>query len=96
MDQIFIRDLLVRGIIGINDWEREKLQDILINITLFADLRPAGEGDDLDRLLSELGLESSVAADIYRLRIVQMADGRVMAKRNESTWTPALGKEDAR
>ncbi len=48
MDQIFIHDLLVRGIIGINDWEREKLQDILINITLYADLRPAGESDDLD------------------------------------------------
>jgi FolB domain-containing protein len=48
MDQIFIRDLLVRGIIGINDWEREKLQDILINITLYADLRPAGESDNLD------------------------------------------------
>jgi FolB domain-containing protein len=47
MDQIFIRDLLVRGIIGINDWEREKPQDILINITLFADLRPAGENDDI-------------------------------------------------
>ena len=48
MDQIFIRDLLVRGIIGINDWEREKLQDILINITLYADLHPAGESDNLD------------------------------------------------
>lgn len=48
MDQIFIRDLLVRGIIGINDWEREKTQDIIINITLFADLHQAGEYDDLD------------------------------------------------
>jgi FolB domain-containing protein len=47
MDQIFIRDLLVRGIIGINDWEREKPQDILINITLFADLQPAGKNDDI-------------------------------------------------
>lgn len=47
MDQIFIRDLLVRGIIGINDWEREKLQDILINITLYADLYQAGENDDI-------------------------------------------------
>ncbi|MGW8249515.1 MAG: dihydroneopterin aldolase [Anaerolineales bacterium] len=47
MDQIFIRDLLVRGIIGINDWEREKPQDILINITLFADLQSAGEMDDI-------------------------------------------------
>ena len=45
MDQVIIKDLLVRGIIGINDWEREKPQDILINITVFADLRKAGETD---------------------------------------------------
>ncbi len=47
MDQIFITDLLTRGIIGINDWEREKPQDILINIVLFADLKKAGLSDDL-------------------------------------------------
>jgi FolB domain-containing protein len=47
-DKIEIRDLLVRGVVGINDWEREKKQDILINITLFADLRPAGESDSID------------------------------------------------
>jgi FolB domain-containing protein len=46
-DRIEIKDLLVRGIIGINDWEREKKQDILVNITLFCDLRRAGETDDI-------------------------------------------------
>jgi FolB domain-containing protein len=47
MDKIIIRDLLVRGIIGVNDWEREQAQDILINITAFADTRRAGETDDI-------------------------------------------------
>jgi len=47
MDKIIIRDLKARGIIGLNDWEREKPQDILINIVLEADLRQAGETDDL-------------------------------------------------
>jgi len=47
MDQVIIKDLLVRGIIGINDWEREKPQDILINIVLSADLKKAGETDDI-------------------------------------------------
>lgn len=46
-DRILIKDLLLRGIIGINDWEREKQQDILVNVTLFGDLRPAGESDDI-------------------------------------------------
>jgi len=47
MDQIFINDLVARGIIGLNDWEREKPQEIRINIVLFADIRKAGETDDL-------------------------------------------------
>ncbi len=47
MDRVFIKDLLVRGIIGINDWERKTAQDILINITVFTDTRRAGKTDDL-------------------------------------------------
>ncbi len=47
MDQIFIKDLVARGIIGINDWEREKPQEIMINIVLFTDLHKAGESDDI-------------------------------------------------
>lgn len=41
-DQIHIKDLLLRTIIGINDAERRNRQDVLINITFFADLRPQG------------------------------------------------------
>lgn len=52
MDKIIIRDLVARGIIGINDWEREKPQDILINIELFVDLRNAGVSDDIQHSVS--------------------------------------------
>lgn len=47
MDKVIIKDLLARGIIGINDWEREKPQDILINIILYTDLIKAGDTDDI-------------------------------------------------
>ena len=47
MDKVFVKDLVARGIIGINDWEREKPQEILINITLETDIRKAGETDDI-------------------------------------------------
>ena len=47
MDKVFIKDLVARGIIGLNDWEREKPQEILINITLETDIRQAGESDDI-------------------------------------------------
>lgn len=45
MDKIIIKNLAARGIIGINDWEREKKQEIRINLILEADTRPAGESD---------------------------------------------------
>lgn len=47
MDKVIIRDLLARGIIGINDWEREHPQDILINITVETDTHRAAETDDI-------------------------------------------------
>ena len=47
MDQIFIKDLVARGIIGINDWERETPQEICINIVLSANLHKAGNSDDI-------------------------------------------------
>ena len=46
-DQIHIKDLLLRTIIGINDEERRNRQDALINITLFTDLRPASISDQI-------------------------------------------------
>lgn len=45
MDRIIIRDLRVRCIIGINDDERRDKQDVIINISLYADLSKAGRSD---------------------------------------------------
>jgi FolB domain-containing protein len=47
MDKVIIKNLLARGIIGVNDWERRRAQNILINITLYTDTRRAGETDDI-------------------------------------------------
>ena len=47
MDQVFISDLVARGILGVNDWEREKPREIRINLVLFCDLSKAGKSDDI-------------------------------------------------
>lgn len=62
MDKIMITDLVARGIIGINDWEREKAQEIKINIVLFADTRAAGEADDLSRSVNYRTVAKKVLA----------------------------------
>jgi FolB domain-containing protein len=47
-DRIEIKDLLLRTIIGVNDWERRERQDVVVNLTLHVDLRGPGEHDTLD------------------------------------------------
>ncbi len=47
LDRIHIRDLSVRGIVGINPDERVNRQDVLVNVTLWADTRPAAKSDDI-------------------------------------------------
>ena len=47
MDKVFIKDLVARGIIGVNDWERENPQEMLINIIVFTDTRRAAQTNDL-------------------------------------------------
>jgi FolB domain-containing protein len=47
MDKIIIKDLVARGIIGLNDWERDKPQEIVINLTVFTDIRQAAREDDI-------------------------------------------------
>jgi FolB domain-containing protein len=48
MDRIIIKDLLVRGILGINPEERVKLQDIVINVVLYVDVRQAAATDAIE------------------------------------------------
>ena len=48
MHKVIIKNLLAHGIIGVNDWERKRAQNILINLTLFTDTRPAGATDHIN------------------------------------------------
>lgn len=48
MDQIFIEDYKIYGVIGVNEWERQKPQEILISLYITTDLLHAGESDKLD------------------------------------------------
>lgn len=46
-DRIHIRDLMCRCIVGIYPDERREKQDVIINITLWADYRAACRSDDI-------------------------------------------------
>lgn len=77
MDKTFIKDLLARGIIGVNDWERKKPQDILINITVFSDASRAGETDDINDCVNYSALAKKIqthAETAARLTVEALAN----------------------
>lgn len=64
MDQIVIEGLLVRGIVGINPEERENLQDIVVDLVLWVDTRPAAESDDIADAVNYRSVTKKIIAHI--------------------------------
>lgn len=64
MDQIVIRDLLARGIVGINPDERIKPQDIVVNINLSVDTYRAAETDSIDDAVNYREITKAVLAHV--------------------------------
>jgi FolB domain-containing protein len=65
-DRILISDLLVRGIIGLNEWERKKKQDILVNLELFTDIGAAGSSDDVSETVNYRNITKAVIGTIEK------------------------------
>jgi FolB domain-containing protein len=76
MDQIIIKDILVRGIIGVNESERANPQDILINVTVFSDIQAAGENDNIEESVNYRTVTKktiSLAENAKRLTVEALA-----------------------
>lgn len=66
LDRIHIRDLALRCIIGIEPHEREQRQDVVIQITMHADLRQAGQSDRI---------EDTVNYKTIKQKVVDLVEG---------------------
>ncbi len=64
LDRIIIGDLLVRGILGVNPDERVNHQDILVNVTMWADTRPAATSDNIDDAVNYKTVSKAIIAHI--------------------------------
>lgn len=62
MDKLHIRDLRTRCIVGINQEERIHKQDVIINITLHADLSLPCRSDDINDTIDYKGIKKQVIA----------------------------------
>lgn len=47
MDSIIVRDLRVKGHVGVTEEERAQAQLLIVSVVLYTDLRKAGKSDDL-------------------------------------------------
>ena len=62
LDRIHIRDLLVRCILGIYKEERRDKQDVIINLTLHADLNVACASDRIEDTVNYKDIKKKVLA----------------------------------
>lgn len=65
LDAILIRDLNLRCIIGIFPEERREKQDVILNVTMYADLRQACRSDRI---------EDTINYKAVKLRIVEAVE----------------------
>lgn len=52
MDEVFIRGLEARTIIGLEDWERSALQTVRIDVDLGCDIRAAAAAEDVSKTVN--------------------------------------------
>ena len=94
-DCVEIRDLQLRTILGINDWEREELQDIVVSLWIFCDTRKPGASDriedainyrDVAKRVLQLGESSKfflverLAEEIARICVREFGAAKVRVK----------------
>lgn len=62
MDYVFIKDLIARGIIGVNPWERQNPQEIRINVELFTDIQRAAASDEIQDCINYQNMAEKIQA----------------------------------
>ena len=62
MDIVYIRDLTIDTIIGINDWEREVRQTVSLDLEMATDIRRAADSDDIAETIDYKGVAKRLIA----------------------------------
>ena len=65
-DRILIKDLMLRCVLGLSGEERREKQDVLINLVLWTDLRPAAASDSI---------EDTVDYSTLKKQIISLVEG---------------------
>lgn len=78
-DHVSVRDLRVRAVIGVHEWEREIEQILLVSVDMAADVRKAAASDDLADALDYSAVAETIAAVLRegKFRLIETAAERV-------------------
>lgn len=68
MDEILIEGLLIRCVLGITEDERREKQDVVLDITIHTDTRPAGQSDRFEDALDYRAIKKRVYATVEASR----------------------------
>lgn len=68
MDKILVLNLRVQGILGVNEWERTKPREIVVNVTLFTDMRRGAQSDDITDCVDYSQAVKEIRALVERTR----------------------------
>jgi FolB domain-containing protein len=78
-DTVSVRDLSVRAVIGVHEWERAIEQTLVFNVDMVADVRTPAASDDLADALDYSAVAAAIAAVVRegKFRLIETAAERV-------------------
>ncbi len=73
MDTVFLHGLKCKAIIGARDWEKRVRRDLVIDLDMGLDLRPAAQSDDLEKTVnySEVCRRVTALVEASRLDLLE-------------------------
>jgi dihydroneopterin aldolase len=78
-DYVSIKDLSVRAVIGVHDWEREVEQTLVISVDMVTDVRKAAASDNLADALDYSAVASTITAIVRdgKFHLIETAAERI-------------------
>lgn len=68
MDKVFVKGLKIDTTIGVYDWEKSIRQTLVLDLTLFTDIRPAAAQDDLHLTLDYAAISARLVEYVQSTR----------------------------
>ncbi len=78
-DRILIRDLRLQTVVGVHDWEREAPREVVVSLTLEADLSAAAGSDELADTVDYGDLCRTIATHVRdaRFQLIEALAGSI-------------------